>query len=122
MRCRAFVLSKLGLLDRLLCDPLGAPERLPGRGVLGHGLSLSDGLPPRGTAGASHGFHMELPRLRQWLLRAAEIQVRLLPDAESARCRPHLRHVADFVVKKPRFHASLSGFLQLYCRKLLCAQ
>lgn len=55
--------------------------------------------------------------LQQVLARAAEIQVGLLPN--SAHCLGMMRNVADFVVlKAPQLHASLNGFLQLYCQKL----
>lgn len=55
--------------------------------------------------------------LQQVLARAAEIQVGLLPN--SAHCLGMMRNVADFVVlRAPQLHASLNGFLQLYCQKL----
>lgn len=55
--------------------------------------------------------------LRQVLARAAEIQVGLRPS--SLHCLDGMRRMADFVVEQvPRFHASLSEFLQLYCERL----
>ncbi|CAE7413364.1 unnamed protein product [Symbiodinium natans] len=63
--------------------------------------------------------YLDEGQMRQLLARAAEIQVGLRPLPHCDACRAHLGHVVDFVREKmPRLNATLSEFLQLYCKKV----